>query len=158
MSSVSEETEEVQGRLAFDDQLADVVDAINNVARKLALRGEDIRREIVPLTGTEVEVLREIIRSPSTNPTRIATATGLRRSNVSAAVRVLESRDFITKEQSAEDARYVQLTATDLALESTQSVRALWVRRLRAAAPEELLEQAVTFREVLMALDQALRH
>ncbi|WP_067680857.1 MarR family winged helix-turn-helix transcriptional regulator [Nocardia miyunensis] len=154
---MSEEAEEVPGRVEFDERLADVMDAINNLARKLALRGEDMR-EIVPLTGTEVEVLREILRSPGTTPTQIATATGLRRSNVSAAVRVLESRDFITKEQSAEDARYVRLTATDVAVDSTASVRALWVRRLREVAPEELLEQAVTFREVLMALDQALRH
>ncbi|WP_194290036.1 MarR family winged helix-turn-helix transcriptional regulator [Nocardia macrotermitis] len=156
---MSEKAEELEERLVFDDQLADVMDAINNVARKLALRGQDIReiREAVPLTGTEVEVLREVLRSPGATPTQIAAATGLRRSNVSAAVRVLESRDFITKEQSAEDARYVRLTATEFAIESTQSVRALWVRRLRAAVPEELLEQTVTFRETLMALDQALR-
>nr|WP_254700995.1 helix-turn-helix domain-containing protein [Curtobacterium pusillum] len=124
-----------------DESIADFADAVLDIARKLALRAPD-RREIVPLTGTEVDVIREIIRNPGTNATQIAAATRLRRSNVSAAMRVLESRELIIKEQVAEDARFVRLTATPYAIENVEKIRALWVRRLRALPPALLAEAA----------------
>ncbi|WP_169813452.1 MarR family winged helix-turn-helix transcriptional regulator [Nocardia vaccinii] len=150
---MTEKADTVADRI-IDDQLADVADAIISVARKLALRSQDVR-EIVPLTGTEAEVVREITRNPGTNPTQIAAATGLRRSNVSAAVRVLESRDLITRQQRAEDARYVQLVTTEFGLENLRKIRALWARRLRTA-PTELVEQAAALHDVLISLDRSL--
>lgn len=137
-----------------DEMLADFADAVLNVARKLALTGPD-KREIVPLTGTEVDVVREVIRVPGTNPTQIAAATGLRRSNVSAAVRVLELRQLLVREQHADDARFVRLTATPFAVENVERIRALWVGRLRDL-PEPLLRAAEAMSSQLTALDAEL--
>jgi DNA-binding MarR family transcriptional regulator len=126
------------------------------IARKLALRGPD-QREVVPLTGTEVEVIREVQRHPRSSPTDIAVATGLRRSNVSVAIRVLEAQGMVTKEPSAGDARSFELIATDFALENMEKIRALWVTRLRKM-PADLLSETTGALAALQELESKLAH
>lgn len=137
-----------------DEALAELADAILDIARKLALRNPD-RREIVPLTGTEVEVIRAVQRSPGTTATEVAAVTGLRRSNISVAIRVLEAQGLLEKNQSATDARVIELNATDYALENMERIRALWVRRLREA-PADVLQQSVETRRLLRTLESYL--
>jgi len=137
-----------------DDALADFADSVLSLARKLALRGRD-REEVVPLTGTEIEVIREVHRAPRTTPTQIAAVTGLRRSNVSVAIRVLESRGLLTRETPPGDGRSVELVPTDFAAENVVRIRALWVARLREA-PESLLAECASAVDAIVKLDEHL--
>ncbi|GAA3880476.1 hypothetical protein GCM10022381_23420 [Leifsonia kafniensis] len=136
--------------------MADLADTILMIAKKLALRGQD-QRVIVPLTGTEVQVVREVERHPRSTPTEIAAATGLRRSNVSAAIRTLEAQGMVTRVQAADDARSVELIATDFAVENMERIRALWVSRLRAV-PEADLAAATAALGALQAVERHLAH
>ncbi|MFT2815781.1 MarR family winged helix-turn-helix transcriptional regulator [Leifsonia sp. A12D58] len=124
-----------------DENLADFADAIREIARQLALSREDLR-EIGSLTGTEVAVIREVHRSTRISPTRLAAATGLKRSNVSTAIRSLEARGLLERRTAEGNDRSVELVATQLATENLQRMRSIWSEKLRRV-PEPLVTDGV---------------
>jgi DNA-binding MarR family transcriptional regulator len=124
-----------------NDDLADLADAILEIARRLAPRGHELR-EIGSLTGTEVVVLRVLRRSTLISPTDIALATGLTRSNVSAAIRSLEGRGLLERGRKSGDERSVELVATATAIDNLDKVRMIWSERLREV-PEEILNRSI---------------
>jgi DNA-binding MarR family transcriptional regulator len=124
------------------EQLASLADIILDLAHKLDIRNPKLR-DVVPLTGTEVAVIREIHRSPNLTPSQLAEATGLHRSNISTAVRTLETGGLVMREQVPGDARSITLAPTPRAAESVARINAYWVDRL-AGTPAESLAEAVT--------------
>ena len=135
-----------------DEALADLADAIFEIARRLAPRGQELR-DIVALTGTEITVIREIHRSALISPTQIALATGLKRSNVSTAIRSLEGRELLERRRPAGDGRAVELVATARAAENLDRARLIWADRLRGVPPE-LLARCLDAAPALTALSQ----
>lgn len=133
-----------------DEALADFADAILEIARRLAPRGQDLR-DIVALTGTEIAVIREVHRSARISPTQIAAATGLKRSNVSTALRSLEARGLLERRHPVGNDRSIELVATADAAENLQRVRAIWAQRLRQAPPA-LLQNGATAAPALQAI------
>lgn len=95
-----------------------------------------------PLTGTEIAVIRQIHRAPRATPSQIAEATGLRRSNVSTAIRALEAGGLVVRDQHAGNARSVALVPTALASESVARINAYWAALLQDV-PGELLAEGI---------------
>ncbi|HEY0186210.1 MAG TPA: MarR family transcriptional regulator [Cellulomonas sp.] len=117
---------------ADDEQLADLADAITALAHRLKnhCRAADGGS---PLTGTEILVIRQVHGAPGASPTDVAGATGLSRSATSTALRTLEARGLVRREQSAQDARTARLHPTPAADENLRRVRAEWAGTLRRA-------------------------
>ncbi|SKC37741.1 MarR family winged helix-turn-helix transcriptional regulator [Krasilnikoviella flava] len=134
--------------------LADLADVVVELARHLDVRSPELR-DIVPLTGTEVAVIREVHRSARPTPSRIATATGLARSNVSTALRTLEARGLVVREHADGDRRTVRLVATSLADEHLARIHEFWGRRL-GGVPDDVRDAALDALPALAALAEAL--
>jgi DNA-binding MarR family transcriptional regulator len=119
-------TAPVEGVPDTDDALlAELGDVVVTLARHLQHEAHDAEG-VVPLTGTEIVVLRWVDRHPGTTPTAVAEATGLRRSNLSAAVRSLVRAQMLVKEPDPQDSRLVHLRPTARAHDSSDRLRALW--------------------------------
>jgi DNA-binding MarR family transcriptional regulator len=123
------------------ERLAALADVILDLAHKLDIRNP-LLRDVVPLTGTEIAVIREIHRKPHVTPSQLAAATGLHRSNISTAVRTLETAGLVVREQVPEDARSITLAPTALAAASIARINAYWVDRLAQTPTESLAEAA----------------
>jgi DNA-binding MarR family transcriptional regulator len=117
---------------APDDALARLADAVLRVARELdpAARRSD---DVVPLTGTEVLVMRWVDTNPGTTPSETAEATALRRSNLSVALGALIAKGMVERRAHPGDARIAQLYPTALAAESIGVLKRRWAETLRAA-------------------------
>lgn len=136
------------------ERLAALADVVVELGHKLAVRGPELR-DVVPLTGTEIAVIREIHRAPGSSPSEIATATGLRRSNVSTAVRTLEAGGLVVREQAPGNARSVTLAPTARATEHVERINAYWTARLTEAEAADL-DEAVGALEALTRIAAAL--
>jgi DNA-binding MarR family transcriptional regulator len=136
------------------EQLAALADVVLDLAHKLDIRNPKLR-DVVPLTGTEVAVIREIHRNPNLTPSQLAEATGLQRSNISTAVRTLETGGLVMREQVPGDARSITLAPTPRAAESVARINAYWVDRL-AETPAESLAEAVTALDSLKRIAASL--
>jgi DNA-binding MarR family transcriptional regulator len=135
-------------------QLAEFADVITALAHQLDTRNPDLR-DVVPLTGTEIAVIREIHRTPRSTPSQIAEVTGLRRSNVSTAIRALEAGGLVVRDQLAGNARSVALVPTALASESVERINAYWAGLLREV-PDDLLSRAIAATSALSDISTAL--
>lgn len=119
-----------------DDVLAELADVVLRISREVdpnASRALDI----VPLTGTEALVMRWVDRHQGTSASATAEATGLRRSNLSAALRSLVAKDMVDRRVDPLDARLVQLFSTPRATESIAVLHAHWASQLRRALGED---------------------
>lgn len=120
-------------------QIAELADVILDLAHKLDIQNPRLR-DVVPLTGTEVSVIREIHRNPHLTPSQLAEVTGLQKSNISTAVRTLEAGGLVVREPVSGDARSIALVPTALAAESVARINAYWVERLTETPTESLAE------------------
>ena len=136
------------------EQLARLADVVLDLAHKLDIRHPDLRG-VVPLTGTEIAVIREIHRTPHSTPTQIAEVTGLHRSNVSTAVRTLETGGLVVRKQVPDNARSITLVPTAKAAESIARINAYWVERL-STTPAEPLADAVAAVDALARVAASL--
>nr|WP_255670344.1 MarR family transcriptional regulator [Aeromicrobium wangtongii] len=112
-------------------------------------------RDVVPLTGTEIAVIRQIHRAPRSTPSQIAESTGLRRSNVSTAIRALEAGGLVVREQLAGNARSVALVPTARAAESVARINAYWAALLHDV-PADLLRAGVEAAPALAGISRAI--
>lgn len=115
-----------------DEALADLADLVLRVSREIDPNGSSAL-DVVPLTGTEVIVLRWVDLHPGTSPSATAEATALQRSNLSAALRSLVAKGMVDRRADPRDARLVQLFATEQAAVNIRVLRAHWAGKLRAA-------------------------
>ena len=105
-----------------DERLADLAELLVYVARKLRTHGHDDDR-IVRLTVTESAVMRYVGKHPGATPSEAARATGIQRSNVSAALRELEAKggrdpDIVIKKPSESKGgvaqKYIKVTCHEI--------------------------------------------
>ncbi|MET0885098.1 MAG: MarR family transcriptional regulator [Mycetocola sp.] len=136
------------------EQLAALADVILDLAHKLDIRNPALR-DVVPLTGTEVAVIREVHRNPNMTPSQLAATTGLHRSNISTALRTLETGGLIVREQVPGDARSITLAPTPRAEESVARINAYWADRL-AETPAGPLAEAVAALDSLKRIAASL--
>ncbi|WP_062290462.1 MarR family winged helix-turn-helix transcriptional regulator [Demequina phytophila] len=114
-----------------DRELAEFAESILRIARELDPHAAGV--DVVPLTGTETAVLRWIHHHPGASPSAVADATGLRRPNLSAAVRSLEDKGLVRRSPDPADHRQQHLEATALADEGVERLHAYWSSRVREA-------------------------
>jgi DNA-binding MarR family transcriptional regulator len=137
-------------------QLVALADVVLDLAHQLDTRHADLR-DVVPLTGTEVAVIREIHRRPRSTPSQIAEATGLQRSNVSTAIRSLVAGGLVLREQVAGNARSVALVPTELAEQSVARIHAYWTALLEQV-PADVLAEGVAATPVLARIAGSVSH
>lgn len=109
--------------------LADLAQLILSTAREIRFRGYD-HPDAVALNPSEGNVMRYIDAHPGTTPSAVAEATGLRRSNLSAALRDLESRGLVERRIDPHDGRGVNLFPTPRAARNLELVRREWAHIL----------------------------
>ncbi|MCC4907650.1 helix-turn-helix domain-containing protein [Microbacterium sp. cx-59] len=114
-----------------------LADAVLALAHQLERRGP-AARDLEALTNTEITVIREAHREPGVTATRIAAATGLQRSYVSASAHGLEARGLLTRGEPAEGQRGVGFHPTPQADADLLRIQRGWVELLSASAPEVL--------------------
>lgn len=140
-----------------DARWGELAELVFRVARELDPHGAS-GPDIVALTGTESLVMRWIDQHPGTTPSATATATGLRRSNLSAALRELERKAMVERSETAEDRRQVQLSPTPLAIENIARLRAWWARRIADVLPAGVDDRTVEAAlNLLSVIDEGMR-
>ncbi|WP_062305357.1 MarR family winged helix-turn-helix transcriptional regulator [Demequina subtropica] len=139
-----------------DRDLAELAECILRIARELDPHAAGAGVDVVPLTGTETAVLRWIHRNPGTSPSAAAEATGLKRPNLSVALRSLEGKGLVSREPDPDDHRHAVLHATPLADEGIARLRAFWASRIRDAMGIDV-GAAADVAAVLGRLDEGMR-
>ena len=112
-----------------DEELAELAQLILSAAREIRFRGYD-DPEAVSLNPSEANVMRCIDGHPGTTPSAVADATGLRRSNLSAALRELESQGLVERRVDPNDGRGVNLFPTPRAARNLALVQSEWAKAL----------------------------
>jgi DNA-binding MarR family transcriptional regulator len=116
--------------------LADLADLILNVGRLVRARTPEDAPHVVPLTETERQVMRVVDLYPGAAPSEIARRTRLQRTNVSTALRALESKGMISRTATA--GRGVAVHPTALAATNLQVLRAGWTRELAGVLGDDI--------------------
>lgn len=119
----------MDGRHAEFTELAQLV---IDIAREIQLRAARTT-PVVPLTQTQGQVMRYVHLHPACTPSEIADGSGLQRANVSAALRELRARDYLTTERDELDGRAQRITATPLADANIAKLRSSWAGLLEDA-------------------------
>ncbi|MFJ6376163.1 MarR family winged helix-turn-helix transcriptional regulator [Pseudarthrobacter oxydans] len=119
-----------------DNALADLADLVLNVAREIRLQVDE-SADVISLTPSEGNVMRFVDRSPGTSANGVATGTGLRRPNLSAALRGLEAKGLIRREPNQDDRREVRVFPTDRAALNLLRLREIWAERLQPALEQD---------------------
>ncbi len=122
----------MQARTPRAEQLADLADLVTAVARAVKAQ-VSADPAVFDLSVTEVTVLRYIDHNPDVGPSTVAAATGLQRSNLSRALRDLESKGLVRRSADSADSRHTLLRSTELAAENLDLVRKIWARLLGEA-------------------------
>ena len=116
-----------------DGRWADLADLVLIIAREIQFRGY-ADEQAIPLSQSEGMVMRYLQTDPDAAPSRIAAATGLQRTNLSAVLRGLEHKGLIERRVSPEDGRGVTVRPTEHGKSNYALVRQEWARAVSAAA------------------------
>jgi DNA-binding MarR family transcriptional regulator len=119
-----------------DGDLADLAELILNVAREIRFREPDDDR-VIHLGWSEACVMRFVDHHPGAAPSDVAEATGLRRSNLSTALRNLEAHGLVERRSDSNDRRGVNLFPTARAASNLALVRGEWARQLADSLGED---------------------
>lgn len=143
---------DADGASSGEDLLAELADLVLNVGRLIRARtpSDSIA---VALTETERTVMRIVDLFPGASPSVIASRSRVQRTNVSAALRSLESKGMITRTSSS--GRGISVMPTALAANNLHHLRSAWARQLSPALGDDLssVRQCV---ELLALLEGAL--
>ena len=121
---------------ARDDHLSDLADAVLTLAREIELRlAED--PEIIRLPGTARMVLRYVHHHPGVSPSEIGERLGVKRPNVSDALRLLEGLGLVDRARPHDDGRGVVVSVTSRAEANLARMRRIWARTLGSAVPAD---------------------
>lgn len=116
-----------------EESLADLADVVLALARELDFRHPT--EGVVPLTVNERLALRALDREGESAPSALAARLGLQRSNLSTALRGLESKGLITRVHEGVDGRGVVVRPTELSSANLARLRAHWAATLSGALP-----------------------
>jgi DNA-binding MarR family transcriptional regulator len=113
---------------------ADLADLVLIISREIQFRGYTDERA-VSLTPSEGMVMRYLLQGhPEAPPSRIATATGLQRTNLSTVLRGLEQKGLVERHARPGDGRGVTVHLTDRGRSNYALVRHEWAAAVSAAA------------------------
>jgi len=116
-----------------DQRWADLADLMLIIAREIQFRGYT-NQDAVPLSQSEGMVMRHLQDEPEVAPSRIASATGLQRTNLSTVLGGLERKGLIERRQSLEDGRGVTVHLTTRGKNNYALVRQEWAEAVSDAA------------------------
>ncbi|MFI6744157.1 MarR family winged helix-turn-helix transcriptional regulator [Nonomuraea sp. NPDC050451] len=135
-----------------DPRWADLADLALIIAREIQFRGYTDERA-VELSPSEGMVMRHLQGDPAAPPSRIATATGLQRTNLSAVLRGLEAKDLIERRPCPDDRRGVTVHLTERGRTNYALVRQEWATVVAAAAGHDAgnLDAALTLLKAVEA-------
>jgi DNA-binding MarR family transcriptional regulator len=138
--------------------LADLADGVIALAREI--EHAHPYDGLIALTLNERIALRVIDRAGGIAPSELAELVGLQRSNLSTALRGLETKGLVTRESDGGDGRGVVVRSTPLAGENLQRLRRNWTELLADATPPEAdLDAAAELLEhMTTALIERRRH
>lgn len=139
---------------ARHDRIADLADVVLNLSREI--RSQDTEKDAIPLTVTEGNVMRFIDRHPGATPTELAHGTGLQRTNMSAALRALETKGLVERIQDPGDGRTVRVMPTERAAENLTALRANWSALLGDVLEDTTDEQIQSAVSLLTELEDGL--
>jgi DNA-binding MarR family transcriptional regulator len=128
-----------------DQRWAELADLVLIISREIQFRGYTDERAI-PLSPSEGMVMRYLQHDPAVTPSRIATATGLQRTNLSTVLRGLERNGLIERHAHPGDGRGVTVHLTELGRSNYALVRQEWATAASAAADHDTthLDAALT--------------
>lgn len=86
----------------------------------------------VALAPLPMEVMQTIVQSPGLTVAEISSLLGKFPSNISVAVKDLDSKDLVRRETNPTDKRFVRLFPSDLAIEKVELVYDSWERQITA--------------------------
>ncbi|MGF6821753.1 DNA-binding MarR family transcriptional regulator [Microbacterium sp. ZKA21] len=115
--------------------LADLADGVLALGREIEFRHR--YDDVIPLTLNERLALRVIDRAGGIAPSELADRLGLQRSNLSTALRGLETKGLVTREHDGGDGRAVVVRSTPLAAENLRRLRDGWADAIAAVAPRD---------------------
>jgi len=126
---------ETGAAIAAADELrwAELADLVLIIAREIQFRPYTDERAI-HLSQSEGMVMRYLQRPGEATPSRIAAATGLQRTNLSATLRSLEHKGLIERRAYPKDGRAVTVHATERGISNYALVRREWAAAVSAAA------------------------
>jgi len=120
-----------RGLAPDDHRWAELADRILAVAHQLQLHGGPVLP--AALTSAEGTVLRMLIQEPGISSSAIAAATGIKRPNVSAALRGLERKGLAERRGHPHDGRGVTVRPTERGVRLVSSLRGRRAALIRAA-------------------------
>ncbi|MDX2377519.1 MarR family winged helix-turn-helix transcriptional regulator [Microbacterium sp. LRZ72] len=102
-----------------------LAELVVDIAREIRVRS-DLTTPIVSLTPTQSQVMRYVHTYPGCSASDIADGSGLRRANVSTALRELRGRGYLTSQRDETDGRSIRIYATARADENLARLREAW--------------------------------
>ena len=149
-----QENNDVQGaddaRQRADD-MATLIDLVVNVAREIRHSGQR-DDNVVRLSTAEGTVMRYVDRHPGASAGEIADGTGLQRSNLSAAMRTLESHSMLERRA---DGRTVHVWPTERSAQNLVDLRREWADRVETVLGDRVGHLGETV-ELLRVLEEGL--
>jgi DNA-binding MarR family transcriptional regulator len=121
------------GTRSHDPRWEAFADLVLIIAREIQFRGYPDERA-TPLTPSEGMVMRYLQSNNAANPTQIAAATGLQRTNLSTVLRQLERKGLIEKHACSDDARGITVHLTKRGAINYAAARREWGIAVSAAA------------------------
>ena len=118
---------------AGDPRWAELADLILIVAREIQFHGYQ-DPQAVPLTQSEGMVMRYLHDHPGAPPSKIATGTGLQRTNLSTVLRGLERKGLAERRISPDDRRGATIHPTERGRRNYAVVRQEWASAVSDAA------------------------
>lgn len=106
------------------------------------------------LPGSELEVMRLLVRRPGLSVTEVAAALRLQPANVSTTVRALDGRGLVERRRDDHDGRFVRLHPTPRALGHREAQERRWSDRLDDALGRLTADDARALRAATPALRQ----
>ncbi|MFD3500546.1 MarR family winged helix-turn-helix transcriptional regulator [Streptomyces sp. NPDC058676] len=119
-----------------EQRWAELADLVLIISREVQFRGYADERA-VPLSPSEGMVMRHLQHDHAAPPSRIATATGLQRTNLSTVLRGLEQKGLIERRADPGDGRGVTVHTTDHGRANYALVRREWANAVSAAADHD---------------------
>jgi DNA-binding MarR family transcriptional regulator len=128
-----------------DQRWANLADLVLIISREIQFRGYTDERAL-RLSPSEGMVMRYLHHDPAAPPSRIAAATGIQRTNLSATLRGLEHKGLIERRAGSGDGRGVTVHPTERGRSNYALVRQQWAAAVSAAADQDVsnLDAALT--------------
>ncbi|MFE2425278.1 MarR family winged helix-turn-helix transcriptional regulator [Streptomyces sp. NPDC059373] len=128
-----------------EQRWAELADLVLIISREIQFRGYTDERA-VPLSPSEGMVMRYLQHDPDAPPSRIATATGLQRTNLSTILGGLERKGLVERRADPGDGRGITVHTTEHGRTNYALVRQEWAAAVSAAAGHDAthLDAALT--------------